>query len=188
MAPSIMFTPERFVHFAMMSLMALHAGAGWPEDAVKAPRLGKPIAAEEAAKWDLNVFPDGTGLPAGRGTAVEGRVIYDRKCAHCHGEAGRGGVGGDLAGGSHALTSGTPDKTIGLYWPYATTIFDFTRRAMPMDAPGSLAADEIYAMTAYLLYANGIVGERNEMNAKTLPRVRMPNVDGFIAIDVGPPK
>lgn len=181
-----MFTLERSVRMAMMWLMVLHAGAGWPEDAVKVPRLGKPIAVEEAAKWDLNVFPDGTGLPVGRGTAVEGRMVYDKKCTSCHGEGGRGGAGGDLAGGLHPLTGDTPDKTIGLFWPYATTIFDFTRRAMPMDAPGSLTGDEIYAVTAYLLHANGIVGERDEMNAKTLPRVRMPNVDGFIAIDTKP--
>ena len=89
----------------------------------------------------------------------------------------------ELAGGTGALTSAAPDKTIGLYWPYATTLFDFTRRAMPMDAPGSLSDDEVYALCAYLLFANGLVGERDEMNARSLPAVRMPNRDGFVWVD-----
>ncbi|MBC7945159.1 MAG: cytochrome c [Burkholderiales bacterium] len=152
----------------------------------KTPRLGKPISAEQAAKWNLNVFPDGTGLPAGSGSAVEGRVVYDQQCASCHGEGGRGGAAEELAGGSHALTGETPDKSIGIYWPYATTIFDFTRRAMPMDAPGSLSADQVYAVTAYLLFANEIIGEKDEMNAQTLPRVKMSNRDGFVWIDAKP--
>ena len=165
--------------------MAL-AGSVLAQTAPETPRLGKPITAEEAAKWDLNVFPDGEGLPEGRGSAIEGKVIYDAKCASCHGEGGRGATAEELAGGTNQLKSKTPDKTIGLYWPYATTLFDFTRRSMPMNAPGSLTNDELYAVTAYLLFANKIIGERDEMNAKTLPRVRMPNREGFIWIDAKP--
>ncbi|MGH8726722.1 MAG: c-type cytochrome [Burkholderiales bacterium] len=141
---------------------------------------------EEASRWDITIFPDGKGLPEGRGTALEGKVIYDAKCASCHGEGGRGATAEELAGGKHALNSETPDKTIGLYWPYATTLFDFTRRSMPMNAPGSLTNDHLYAVTAYLLFANNIISERDEMNAKTLPRVKMPNRDGFIWIDTKP--
>ena len=154
--------------------------------AAKAPRLGKPISATNAGKWDLNVFPDGLGLPAGRGSAVEGRRIYTAQCASCHGEGGRGATAEELAGGTGPLDSKTPDKTIGLYWPYATTIFDFTRRAMPMNSPGSLTDDEVYALTAYLLFANNIIGEGEEMNARTLPKVKMPNRDGFVGIDAKP--
>nr|WP_309638616.1 cytochrome c [Methylibium sp.] len=152
------------------------------------PRLGKPVSAEEAARASLNVFPDGRGLPPGRGNAVEGAALFAKHCAVCHGAAGRGASAEELAGGSEPLTSAFPDKTIGLYWPYATTLFDVTRRSMPMFAPGSLSADEVYAVTAYLLSANGVIGERDEMNASTLPKVRMPNRDGFIGIDAKLPR
>jgi cytochrome c len=162
------------------------AGSVLAETAPETPHLGKPVAAEEAEKWNLNVFPDGKGLPGGRGTAVEGKVVYAKKCASCHGEGGRGATAEELAGGTNQLNSKTPDKTIGLYWPYATTLFDLTRRSMPMNAPGSLANDELYAVTAYLLFANGIIGERDEMNANTLPKVKMPNRDEFVGIDAKP--
>jgi S-disulfanyl-L-cysteine oxidoreductase SoxD len=148
-----------------------------------APRLGRPLSAQDAARWDLSVFPDGRGLPAGRGTAAQGALLFAEKCAVCHGPGGRGATAEELAGGTAALTDKSPDKTIGLYWPYATTIFDFTRRAMPMFAPGSLPADEVYALTAYLLFANGLIGERDEMNAASLPKVQMPNRKGFVGID-----
>ena len=171
---------------AVVGVVTFGATGTWAAKNVQSPRLGKPISEEEAAQWDRNVFPDGRGLPAGSGTAIDGRVIYDRKCASCHGEGGRGATAEELAGGTSALNSKTPDKTIGLYWPYATTIFDFTRRAMPMNAPGSLTADEIYAVTAYLLFVNDIIGLRDEMNRQTLPKVRMPNRDGFLWIDAKP--
>lgn len=166
----------------ILVVFTLLFGSAWAES----PRLGKPITAEEAAQWDLNVFPDGKGLPEGRGNAIDGKVVYGEKCALCHGEGGRGATAEELAGGANALNSETPDKTIGLYWPYATTIFDVTRRSMPMNAPGSLSNDELYAVTAYLLFVNNIIGERDEMNAKTLPKVKMPNRNGFIGIDAKP--
>jgi cytochrome c len=144
------------------------------------------VSPADAARWDLNVFPDGRGLPPGRGTAVEGAPLFAQKCTACHGSGGRGASAEELAGGTEPLTSATPDKTIGLYWPYATTVFDFIRRAKPMQGPGSLSADEVYALTAYLLFANGVIAERDEVNSKTLPRVRMPNRDGFIGIDARP--
>jgi len=147
------------------------------------PRLGHAVTAADAARTSLNVFPDGRGLPPGRGTAAEGAPLYVQRCAACHGEGGRGASAQELAGGSAPLTSPTPDQTIGLYWPYATTVFDFTRRAMPLNAPGSLTNDEVYALTAWMLFANGLIGEREEMNARTLPAVRMPNRGGFTGID-----
>jgi len=162
------------------------AAAGDPPQAEPiAPRLGRPLGEAAAARFDLDVFPDGQGLPAGRGTAAEGRALYAARCAACHGPQGRGGTAEDLAGAEEPLTARTPDKTIGSYWPYATTVFDFVRRAKPMDAPGSFTNDEVYALTAFLLFANGLVGETDPIDATTLPRVRMPNRDGFFGVDAG---
>jgi mono/diheme cytochrome c family protein len=148
-----------------------------------APRLGQPLTPQEASGWDLTIFPDGEGLPQGRGTVPQGKAIFSRQCASCHGTGGRGATAEELAGGTHSLTSASPDKTIGLYWPHATTMFDFIRRAMPLNAPGSLSTDDVYALTAYLLHINSVVGENAEMNAETLPKVQMPNRNGFIPVD-----
>lgn len=148
-----------------------------------APALGRPITADAAAAWDLTVFPDGRGLPPGRSTAIDGRALFDRRCASCHGPGGRGATADELVTPRHPLSDPDPDKSIGNYWPFATTLFDFIRRAMPMDAPGSLSADEVYALAAYLLYANGVIGEHDEMNPATLPAVRMPNRHGFDRVD-----
>ena len=163
--------------------LALAAQAAPPAGSVDAPHLGRPASAADIAAWSLNVFPDGTGLPPGQGNAVEGEKVYNARCASCHGANGEGASAPDLIGRDHPLDSDEPDQNVGSYWPYATTIFDFTRRAMPMTAPESLSADEIYAVTAYLLYKNGIIGEHDEMDARTLPQVRMPNRNGFIWID-----
>jgi len=173
---------------AAVALAALSssAAAGEPPQAEAiAPRLGRPLSETAAARFDLDVFPDGQGLPAGRGTAAEGRALYAARCAACHGPQGRGGTAEELAGAEEPLTARTPDKTIGSYWPYASTVFDFVRRAKPMDAPGSFTADEVYALTAFLLFANGLVGETDPIDATTLPRVRMPNRDGFFGVDAG---
>lgn len=175
----------RLARVLLLVVMAVSPAVGAE---LATPRLGRPVTPEAAARWDLSVFPDGRGLPAGRGTAAEGETLFAQKCAACHGPGGRGATADELAGGTSPLTARSPDKTIGLYWPYATTIFDFTRRSMPMFAPGSLTPDEVYALTAYLLFANGLIGERDEMNATTLPGVRMPNRDGFIGIDAPLPR
>lgn len=125
-------------------------------------------------------MPDGRGLPPGEGDARQGKVVYQACCQSCHGPNGQGGSADRLAFAQMGLTDEWPEKTIGNYWPYATTLFDFNRRAMPMDNPGSLSNDEVYAVTAYLLYLNGIIAETAVMNAQTLAKVRMPNRDGFI--------
>lgn len=151
------------------------------------PRLGQAISAEAAARWDISVFPDGRGMPPGRGTAAEGAALYQRHCESCHGAGGRGASAPELAGGTEPLTSPTPDQTIGLYWPYATTVFDFIRRAKPMLAPGTLSADEVYALSAWLLQVNGVIDAAQEMNARTLPAVRMPNRGGLVGIDAPVP-
>ena len=143
------------------------------------PGLGKPITAAEMAAWDINILPDGSGLPPGSGTPAQGARIYAEKCAACHGESGKGGPNSALVGGA-PLTSMETVKTIANFWPYATTIFDYVRRAMPWQQPKTLTNDEVYALTAYLLALNKLIGENDAVNAETLPRVRMPNRDGFI--------
>ena len=144
------------------------------------PDLGVPIAPAEIAEWDLAILPDGTGLPPGSGTAAEGEPIYAVKCALCHGVNLEGGLSLALVGGA-PLTNGIDTvKTIKNFWPVATTLFDYTRRAMPWLQPRTLTDDEVYALTAYLLAVNDIIDEDEEMNAKTLPQVQMPNRDGFI--------
>ena len=144
------------------------------------PDLGKPIDARDLAPWDISIMPDGRGLPPGSGTASEGARIYAAKCAMCHGENAKGGQNAALVGGA-PLTNGIDTaKTIANFWPYATTLFDFIRRAMPWQQPRTLSNDEVYALTAYILALNKLIGESDAMNADTLPKVRMPNRDGFI--------
>jgi cytochrome c len=130
--------------------------------------------------WDIDVTPDGAGLPGGRGSVAEGRRIYAERCASCHGSAGAGGPMDRLAGGQGSLATGKPVKTIGSFWPYATTLFDYIGRAMPFNAPQSLGSDELYAVTGYVLHLNGIVPADAVLDARSLAQVRMPNRDGFV--------
>jgi cytochrome c len=143
------------------------------------PNLGKPIEAAEIAGWNIHVLPDGTGLPPGSGTPEQGARIYAQKCGMCHGENGKGGTSAPLAGGAPLTTIDTP-KTIANFWPYATTVFDYIRRSMPWQEPRSLTDDEVYALTAYIFALNKLIGENDVMDAASLPKVRMPNRDGFI--------
>lgn len=143
------------------------------------PNLGQPISEAEIAAWDLSILPDGTGLPPGSGTPEQGAKVFAVKCALCHGPEAKGGRNAALVGGA-PLTGIDSTKTIANFWPYATTLFDFTRRAMPWQAPRTLTDDEVYALTAYILSLNRIIGPGDAMNAQTLPKVRMPNRDGFI--------
>ena len=147
---------------------------------VSAQNLGTPISEAEIAPWDISILPDGTGLPPGSGMPSEGARIFAAKCSVCHGENGKGGLAAAIAGGGPLTAGIETTKTIANFWPYATTLFDFTRRAMPWPRPRSLTNDEVYALTAYMLSLNKIVGEDAVMNAQTLPKVRMPNRDGFI--------
>ena len=144
------------------------------------PALGEQLAAKELAAVDFTIMADGDGLPAGSGNAIAGRTVYNQNCLACHGEDGTGGVNDALAGGHGSMTGPMPQKTVGSYWPYATTIFDYVRRAMPFQTPGSLSNDEIYAVTAYLLFVNDIIAEDTEMNAASLPQVKMPNRENFV--------
>jgi len=142
------------------------------------PNLGQPLTHADLAAWNIHVLPDGTNLPKGSGTSAQGAPIYAEKCAHCHGEAGKGAVNAALVG-APPIKGIDATKTIANFWPQATTIFDFIRRAMPWQAPRTLSDDEVYALTAYILALNKLIGENEVMNAQTLPKVKMPNRDGF---------
>jgi S-disulfanyl-L-cysteine oxidoreductase SoxD len=147
--------------------------------AADGPMLGQPITLSDLAPWDISVMPDGRGLPPGRGTAAEGAGIFIAKCMSCHGEEGAGGpVGPALS----SIGKKKQFKLIGSYWAYATTVFDYTRRAMPWRYAKTLYDDEVYALTAYILASNKIIGDNDEMNAQTLPEVKMPNRAGFIGL------
>ena len=136
------------------------------------PGLGKPVTEADLALWDISVAPDGAGLPSGSGTPAQGAIIYAQKCELCHGKEGQGGPNAALSG---------PQRTVANYVPHATTIFDFTRRAMPWQQPKSLTNDEVYAVTAYILSLNKIIGDNEVMSAESLPNVQMPNRDGFVS-------
>ena len=144
------------------------------------PNLGQPASPTEITAWDISIGPDGAGLPPGSGTPQQGEKVYAAKCVGCHGERGEGKPNDQLVGGIGSLTGGQPVKTVGSFWPYATTLFDYVRRAMPLNAPKSLSDDEVYAVAAYILQLNGIIGDDDIMNAQTLPLVKMPNRDGFV--------
>jgi cytochrome c len=147
----------------------------------KTPDLGRPATPEEVAVWDISIGPDGAGLPPGNGTPQQGEAVYVAKCLACHGEKGSGKPNDQLVGGLGTLTGDQPAvKTVGSFWPYATTLFDYVRRAMPANAPRSLNNDEVYAVCAYILQLNGIIAENAVMNVQTLPKVQMPNRDGFV--------
>lgn len=161
----------------LVCLGAIGTGAALADDS---PGLGQELTARELAAVDFTIMPDGDGLPAGTGNAVTGRDVYNQNCLACHGENGTGGVNDVLSGGHGSLTGPSPQKTVGSYWPYATTIFDYLRRAMPFQMPGSLSNDDIYAVTAYLLFVNDIIDEDTEIDATSLPQVKMPNRDNFV--------
>jgi S-disulfanyl-L-cysteine oxidoreductase SoxD len=170
-----MFTPERAILAASL-LLAMMSGVSSAET----PDLGKPIDEAAIAAWDISILPDGTGLPKGSGTPAQGAVVYAEKCVACHGDNGKGGLAGPLVSDRELAGISAAQKTIRNFWPYSTTIFDFIRRAMPFQMPRSLTDDEVYALTAYILAENKLIGANDMMNAQTLPKVTMPNRDNFI--------
>jgi S-disulfanyl-L-cysteine oxidoreductase SoxD len=167
-------------------LAASLALACLPARAADSPDLGRIATPDEIASWDISIGPDGAGLPPGSGTATQGAAVFAAKCQACHGEGGKGQPNDRLVGGQGTLTGGQPPvKTVGSYWPYATTVFDYVRRAMPFTESKTLTPDEVYAVTAYLLQLNGIIGAADVIDAQTLPQVKMPNRDGFVAFSRG---
>jgi S-disulfanyl-L-cysteine oxidoreductase SoxD len=155
--------------------------AATPAIAVETPKLGQSISPADLAPWDISVGPDGVGLPPGKGTAAQGEAVYAAKCQACHGEKGAGRPNDQLVGGMGTIASDKPAvKTVGSYWPYAITLFDYVRRAMPYQDSKSLSNDELYAVSAYILQLNGAISGDEVVDAQSLPKVKMPNRDGFI--------
>lgn len=146
--------------------------------------IGAPATPEQIKAEDISVSRDGKGLPPGSGTAKRGAIIFADKCAVCHGTGAVGGkIGPSLVSSPDAhesLTTMKPERSLGAYWPYATMVWDYIHRAMPRDQGGSLAPTEVYSLTAYILFRNGIIQEDEVMDENTLPKVHMPNRDGFI--------
>ncbi len=170
---------------ALLSVMIVLCGGCMmpsrpPAETATSPALGQPATAEDIRLWNIDVSPSGDGLPPGRGTVPQGATVFAAKCAKCHGASGTEGPMDRLVGGQHSLATSAPVKTIGSYWPYATTLYDYIHRAMPFDAPQSLTPEEVYSVTAWLLHQNGIIAEDAVIDAATLPAVQMPNRHGFV--------
>src|SRR5262244_932474 len=162
------------------------AGAGVTAATMESPDLGREATPAQIAGWDISVGPDGAGSPPGKGTPAAGALVYEQKCQACHGAKGAGQPNDRLVGGQGSLPDDRPPvKTIGSYWPYATTLFDYIRRAMPLNESKALTNDEVYGVVAYLLNLNGIIAEGETMNAQSLPKVAMPNREGFITFARG---
>lgn len=174
---------------AVAACLALLAGAAAAFGQSPKYGAGRPATPAEIRDAGPAIAPDGTGLPEGSGTAAVGREVFLAVCARCHGDKGEGGVGPRLAGGQGSLATARPVKTVGSFWPYATTVWDYINRAMPFDQPGKLKPSEVYALVAYILQLNDLVGLNDVMDAKSLPKIKMPNREGFVADprpDVGP--
>jgi cytochrome c len=169
--------PGRIAGVALL-VVAMASGAVY---AAEPYGFGRPATPREIAGWDIDISPDGAGLPPGHGDVGQGEAIFAEKCASCHGPHGEGKSMDQLVGGIGTLSDKKPVKTVGSFWPYATTLFDFVRRAMPLNAPQSLTPDEVYAVSAYILFLNGIVPQDATLDARTLARIKMPNRDGFVS-------
>ena len=170
-----------FLLFAAVAAVVIGcARSGWSgEERPTGYGLGQPPTEEEIRAWNIDISPDGTGLPPGQGMVEQGAQVYSAKCAKCHGATGTEGPFDVLVGGQGTLKTAKPIKTIGSFWPYATTLYDYIHRAMPFDAPQSLTPDEIYAVIAWLLHRNGLISAETVIDANRLPLIEMPNRLGF---------
>jgi cytochrome c len=179
-----MFTRNlvRFTYAASIATLFVASAA-----AQEGPGLGTPITAADLAPWDISIEPDGAGLPPGSGDAAAGAQVYATHCVACHGAGGAGQPNDRLVGGQGTLNQLAQTRTLGSYWPYASTVFDYIRRAMPFHAPQSLSNDQVYAVTAYLLAENGIIEQNAKLDARSLARVENPNRDGFITFNLYKP-
>jgi cytochrome c len=165
-----------FVIFVAVVSLALIAAAQSPTYGI-----GHTPSPDELKRVDIEILPDGRGLPPGSGTAARGKDVYAQRCSTCHGPTGKEGPQDVLVGGKGSLATPKPLKTIGSYWPYATTLWDYIRRGMPFDHPGTLSNDDIYAVTAYVLFLNDIVHEQDVLDQSTLATIQMPNRNGFVS-------
>ncbi|HEX7562048.1 MAG TPA: c-type cytochrome [Bradyrhizobium sp.] len=147
---------------------------------VLAADFGRRATPDEIKLWDIDVRPDGKGLPEGGGSVEHGRSVFEENCSGCHGDKGEGGIKDRLVGGQGTLASAMPVKTVGSFWPYATTLFDYIHRAMPYQAPGSLSVNDTYAVAAYILNLNGIIAADGKLDKESLPKIQMPNRGGFV--------
>jgi cytochrome c len=169
------------IALALAALVAIAGAATAAEE--RSPHLGRPATAEEIARNDISIDPMGANLPPGSGSVAQGAATFAAKCAVCHGANGQNGPMDRLTGGVGSITTKTPIMTVASYWPYATTLFDYIRRAMPLTAPRSLTNDEAYSLAAYVLSVDGIVPKDAVLDAKSLPKVQMPNRNGFISAE-----
>lgn len=166
----------------LVALIAAIALAGPASAFAQSPTygVGRPPTLEEVRALGFAIPPSGAGLPPGSGTVATGREVFANQCARCHGPNGEGDVGARLTGGQGTLATSKPLKTVGSFWPHATTLWDYINRAMPFDKPGLLEPSEVYAVVAYVLHLNGIIADDRVMDARSVPAVRMPNRDGFV--------
>lgn len=174
-----------FPKLLVTGIAVLACASSWAQGPTH--HLGRTPTAKEMAALDICIGPEGQGLPPGSGSAKEGAPIFTQKCAICHGLNGEGGVGPRLVGGQGTLADISPVKTVGSFWPNAPAVWDFINRAMPQTQPGSLKPEEVYAVLAFILYRNGIIKEGDVLDPKTLPKIQMPNRNGFVpAVPVYP--
>jgi mono/diheme cytochrome c family protein len=170
----------RFAHAPLIAAAALALSGSIAFAQAPTYGVGRPPTPDEVKAWDTWISPSGRELPKGRGTAEEGKAVYTAQCARCHGATGREGPNEVLVGGAGTLKTAKPLKTVGSYWPYATTLWDYLNRAMPFDRPGTLTTNDVYAAAAYVLHLNGIIAAADVLDEQTLPRIKMPNRDGFV--------
>src|SRR6202040_141270 len=161
--------------FAVLALVGITRA-----EAQGAYGIGRTATPAEIAGWNIDIDRDGDNLPSGSGRVSHGREVFDQQCAACHGAKGEGGLGDPLVGGQGTLATPKPVRTVGSYWPYAPTLFDYIRRAMPQNAPQSLSNDDVYAVSAYVLNLNGLLPADATLDAKTLPAIKMPNRNMFV--------
>src|SRR6267142_1462449 len=170
--------PMRELHIAMLAVVALACATS--AQAQKPYGIGRAATPAEIAGWNIDIDREGHNLPPGSGTVSHGHEVFDQQCAACHGAKGEGGVGDQLVGGQGTLATPKPVRTVGSYWPYAPTLFDYIRRAMPQNAPQSLSNDDVYAVSAYVLHLNGLLPAEATLDARMLSAIKMPNREMFV--------
>ena len=174
---------DRMARLTLAIVAALAAGAACAGEPYG---IGRKATPQEIAGWDIDASPSGVGLPPGRGDVRQGGAIFADKCASCHGARGEGKPMDRLVGVADTLRDKKPEKTVGSFWPYATTLFDYVRRAMPLNAPQSLTPDQVYAVSAYVLFLNGIVPQDTALDQNSLAKISMPNRNGFVSVYPAP--